>query len=95
MANINTIKNAVETLSAYRGAVERTAKDGTPIVEGLAKRWAEALFTNEQKTVAIKDAYSLENILRNTQDDIMHPCAVRYVLYQLMEEFKQLKGTRI
>ncbi len=86
------IADAVDSLSAYRGIVEAKSKDGSPIVEGIVSRWVEALFTNEQKTVVINDTYSLESLLKNAQGDIFHPCAARYVLYRLLEEFD--KGVR-
>ena len=81
------IADAVDSLSAYRGVVEAKSKDGSPIVESIVSRWVEALFTNDQKTVVIKDKYSIESLLRNAQDEIFHPCAARFVLYRLMEEF--------
>jgi hypothetical protein len=86
------IADAVETLSAYRSAVEAKSKDGAPIVEGIVGRWVEALFTNEQKTIIINDTYSIESLLKNAQGEIFHPCAARYVLYRLLEEFD--KGVR-
>ncbi len=86
------ISEAVESLSNYRSIVEAKSKDGRPIVEGIVDRWVEALFTNEQKTVIINDTYSIESLLKNAQGEVFHPCAARYVLYMLMEEFE--KGTR-
>ena len=81
------IADAVDSLSAYRGAVEAKSKDGTPVVEGIVNRWVDALFTNEQKTVIINDTYSIESLLKNAQGEIFHPCAARFMLYRLMEEF--------
>ncbi len=86
------IADAIDTLSAYRSVVEARSKEGSPIIEGIVSRWVEALFTNEQKTVVIDDTYSVESLIKNAQGDVFHPCAVRYVLYQLMEEFD--KGVR-
>ncbi len=86
------IADAVDSLSAYRGVVEARSKDGSPIVEGIVNRWVEALFTNEQKTVIINDTYSIESLLKNAQGEVFHPCAARYVLYRLLEEFD--KGVR-
>lgn len=82
----NTIANAVETLSQYRDVVQARTKDGSPIVEGIVSRWVEALYTNEQKTAVINDTYSIESLVKNAQGEIFHPCAVRYVLYRLLEE---------
>ncbi len=86
------IADAIDSLSAYRGVVEAKGKDGSPIVEGVVSRWVEALFTNDQKTVVINDTYSIESLLKNAQGDVFHPCAARYVLYRLLEEFD--KGAR-
>lgn len=84
------IRDAVDSLSAYRGAVEARSKDGSPIVESIVGRWVEALFTNEQKTSVIDANYSIESLLKNAQGEILHPCAARYVLYMLLEEFDKL-----
>ena len=90
----NKISDAVDSLSAYRGVVEARSKDGSPIVEGIVSRWVEALYTNEQKTIVINDTYSIESLLKNAQGEIFHPCAARYVLYRLMEEFdKDVRST--
>lgn len=90
----NKIADAVESLRAYRDVVESHSKDGTPIVEGIVNRYVEALFTNEQKTVAINDSYSIESLIKNAQGEIFHPCAARYVLYRLLEELdKDVKKT--
>ena len=90
----NKIADAADSLSAYRGIVEARGKDGSPIVEGIVSRWVEALFTNEQKTIVINDSYSIESLLKNAQGEVFHPCAARYVLYRLMEEFdKDVRST--
>ena len=90
----NKIADAVDSLSAYRGVVEARSKDGSPIVEGIVNRWVEALYTNDQKTVVINDTYSIESLIKNAQGEIFHPCAARYVLYRLMEEFdKDVRST--
>ena len=90
----NKIADAVDSLSAYRGAVEARSKDGSPIVEGIVNRWVEALYTNEQKTIVINDTYSIESLLKNAQGEVFHPCAARYVLYRLLDEFdKDVRST--
>ncbi len=90
----NKIADAVDSLAAYRGVVEARNKDGSPIVESIVSRWVEALYTNEQKTVVINDTYSIESLMKNAQGEVFHPCAARYVLYRLMEEFeKDVKST--
>ncbi len=88
------ISDAIDALSSYSKAVEARGKDGRPISEGIATRWAEAIFTSEQKTIAINDAYSIESLFKNAQGEVFHPCAIRYVLHQLKEEFeKETKST--
>ncbi len=88
------IADAIDSLSAYRGIVEARSKDGSPVVEGIVNRWVEALYTNEQKTVIINDTYSVESLLKNAQGEVFHPCAARYVLYRLLEEFdKAVRST--
>ena len=86
------IADAIDSLSTYRSVVEAKSKDGTPVIEGIVGRWIEALFTNEQKTIVINDTYSIESLLKNAQGEIFHPCAARFVLYRLLEEFD--KGVR-
>lgn len=85
----NKIADAVDSLSEYRNVVEARSKDGSPIVEGIVSRWVEALYTNDQKTVVINDTYSIESLIKNAQGEVFHPCAARYVLYRLMEEFEK------
>ena len=84
----NKISDAIEALSAYRGVVEARSKDGSPIVEGIVSRWADAQLSNELKTVAINEPYSIESLLKNAQGEVLHPCAARFVLYRLMEDFQ-------
>ena len=83
------IADAVEAVGNYREAVEARSKDGNPIIHGIVNRWVEAVFTNEQPTTVIDDSYSIEALLKNAQKDIFHPCATRYVLYRLQEEFEK------
>ena len=86
------IADAIDSLSNYRSVVEAKSKDGNPISESIVSRWVDALFTNEQKTVIINDSYSVESLLKNAQGEVHHPCAARFVLYRLLEEFD--KGVR-
>ena len=83
------IVDAIDSLSAYRNAVEAKSKDGAPVIEGIVSRWVEALYTNDQKTSVINDTYSVEYLIKNAQGEIFHPNAARYVLYRLMEEFEK------
>ena len=88
------IADAVATLSNYREVAQARSKDGNPIIDGIVGRWAEAVFSNDQKTTVINDAYSIEALIKNAQGEVFHPCAVRYVLYRLQEEFeKETKST--
>ena len=86
------VSTALDALSRYRACVEAKNKDGNSKVTGIVERWVEGLFTNEQKTTAIKDAYSIESVIKNAQDEIFHPCAARFALYKLEEAF--LKAVR-
>lgn len=81
------IADAVDSLSRYRSVVEAKSKDGCPVVDGIVSRWVEALYTNDRKTVAINEPYSVESLLKNAQGEVLHPCAARYVLYSLLEDF--------
>ena len=83
------IADATEALSNFREAVEARSKDGNPIISTIVGRWVEALFTNDQKTTVINDAYSIEALIKNAQGDVFHPCAARYALYRLQEEFEK------
>lgn len=89
------ISDAIDMLASYDKVVEARGKDGRPISEGIAARWAEAVFTSEQKTISVNDAYSIESLFKNAQGEVFHPCAIRYVLHQLKEEFeKETKSTK-
>lgn len=83
------ISAAANALKLFASRAEAKNKDGTPVIEGIVNNWAEALMSNDQKIVAIKDTYSIESLMRNAQNELMHPCAVRYVLYRLIEKFKE------
>ncbi len=85
----NKIATAVNALKVFASRAEATNKDGNPVIESIAGNWAEAVMSNEQKIVNINEAFSIESLLRNAQDELMHPCAVRFVLYRLIEKFKE------
>ncbi len=80
---------AVGALKNFAAKAEERSKDGQPLIDGIVNNWVEAVLTNDQKTIAIQDAYSIENLLRNPQGELFHPCAARYVLYRLMEKFEE------
>jgi hypothetical protein len=89
------IADAIGALANYREAVEARGKDGNPIINGIVGRWVEAVLTNDLPTTAIKDAYSIEALIKDAQGEVFHPCAVRYVLYRLKEEFdKEAKSSQ-
>ena len=83
-----TIGSAADALKRFASKVEMKNKDGSPIIESIVSNWADAVMSNEQKAITIKEPYSIESLLRNAQDELMHPCAVRFVLYRLIEKLK-------
>lgn len=85
----NRIASAANALKVFGSRVEAKNKDGSLVVEGIVRNWVEALMTNDQKIVNIKDTYSIESLLRNAQNEILHPCAARFVLYRLLEKFEE------
>ena len=74
---------------AYGKAVEDKNKDGKPIIADIVNLWVESNMTNEQKCVAIDEPVSIEMLLKNSQKEVMHPCAARFVLYSLLEDFAE------
>ena len=87
------INVAVNALKAFAGKAEAKSKDGKSVIEGIVNNWAEAVMTKDQKTIAIEDAYNIESLLRNAQNELFHPCAARFVLYRLMEKFEEKIGS--
>lgn len=83
------IADAINALSQYRDAVESRSKDGNPVVSGIAERTIDAIFTNEKPTAVNNDSYSIEALLKNAQGEVFHPCAARFLLYRLEEEFQK------
>ena len=84
------IKAALDWLNAFADAVESPTKDGNLALQGIASRWVEAQYTSDLKTSQNKEPYCVETLLKNGQNEIMHPCAARYVLYSLQQELKRL-----
>lgn len=68
------------TLLGYETAVRQNVKD-------VASAKAEALFFNEQKTINEKNPATIEFLMKNTYQEICHPNAMRYMLYELMKFF--------
>ncbi len=79
---------AVNALKGFAGKAEAKSKDGRTVIEGIVDNWVEGVMTSDQKTISIKDSYSIESLLRNAQGELFHPCAARFVLYRLMEKFE-------
>ncbi|MDY3281636.1 tubulin-like doman-containing protein [Dysosmobacter sp.] len=78
-------KENLDLLRAYEEAVNAHA-------EKAGQRTAEAVFTDETKTINAKEKYLLAWPLRNAFGDICHPNAIRYMLYLIAEEMeKRLK----
>lgn len=87
--NENKITAAANTLKIFASKVEAKNKDGSPVIESIVNNWVEALMTNDQKMAAITETYSIESLLRNAQGEVLHPCAMRFVLYRLMDRFAE------
>ena len=84
----HSIATAVGTLNIFSSRIDGRSKDGRHTIETIAENWVDAVMSNEKKIANIKEPYSLEFLLKNSQGEIMHPCAARYVLYRLYEEVK-------
>lgn len=82
------LKNVVNSVIAYRDVVLAKAKDGSYVIDDIARRFTEGVFTNEKNTVAIEETYSVEKLLKNVMGDVAHPCAARYIIYRLKEVFE-------
>ena len=82
---MHSIENAVGILNSFANKINSTGKDGRHEIETLAENWVEAVMSNELPIVNIKDTYSIESLLKTAQDEVMHPCAARFVLYRLMD----------
>ncbi len=83
------ISDAHDALSSLYNAITTKDKSGRPATEVIATRWAESIFTSEQKTINIKDTFCIESLFKNAQGDVFHPCAIRYVLHALKEAFEK------
>lgn len=90
-----SLSENIDNILEYRRKVLEKGKDGQYKIDGIASRFVEGVFTNEKKTEAIEDKFSIEYLLKNSLKDVAHPCAARYVLYKLQEEFeKRVKGKK-
>lgn len=86
---VGKVRSGSNSSRSYRKQVESTGKDGRPKIESIVSRWVEGVFTDEQKTIKNDNAYSIENLIKNALGEVFHPCAVRFVLYRLEEEFQK------
>lgn len=90
-----SLSDNVDNIIAYRDKILEKAKDGSFKIDDIAKRFVEGVFTNEKKTVATDEKYSIEYLLKNSLGEVAHPCAARYIIYKLYQEFeKKLKTTK-
>ena len=79
----------IQTLRTYKEVAFALAKDGNYALAGLAKRFIEGVMTNDAKTVAIEEPFSVEMLLKNSLKEVAHPCAARYILYKIQKEFEK------
>ena len=90
-SDVSNRGKATDYLSALRGyeaAVVRNAKDA-------AAGKAEAIFYNEKKTLQEKGEYTLEFLMKNAYGEVMHPNAMRYMLYEVTKLFdKERKNAK-
>ena len=68
-------------LRSYEDGVKQNAKN-------TAANLAEAIFYNEKKTIQPSEDYYLDAVIKNAYNDICHPNAMRYMLYELKKKFK-------
>ncbi len=73
------------TVKSFGDMVSSKNKSGQYIITDVVNLWVEGFMSNEQKTVNVDDPISIEALLKNSQSEVMHPCAARYMLYNLQE----------
>jgi len=75
---------AYEALRTYKGMISRQ-------VDEKAATAAYAMFkANFGNILTEKLDYQLETYLRDTQDKLIHPCAVRYFLYKVQQSLEEM-----
>lgn len=72
----------LDLLRDYENAVRMNAKK-------VAENAAESIFFNEAKTINEKKPFTLEALIKNSYGEILHPNAVRYVLYMVQNELSK------
>ena len=91
---INSPNDNIDTLLRYKDVVFARGKDYNYNLATLAKRFVEGFMTNDAKTVAINESYSIEALLKNALKEVAHPCAARYILYKVQKALEtRLRGT--
>ncbi|MCQ2540353.1 MAG: tubulin-like doman-containing protein, partial [Acetatifactor sp.] len=80
-SNRNRAVRNVNALHSFEQAVRTN-------VQKIAENRAESIFSNDIKTVNVKQDYKLETLIQNA-DGIFHPNAMRYMLYKVLLEFEQ------
>ena len=83
------ISDAMDAMRQFAAVATFRNKDGSLAVKSIVSNWVEALMTNEKKSSLIDEEYSLEALLKTATGEFMHPCAARFVLYQLIEKFQE------
>ncbi len=80
--------NAISNIKRYRDAIQSRGKDNQLKIETRASRWVEGVFTDDRKTIVNDNDYSLESLIKTERGEILHPCAARYVLYELKRKIE-------
>jgi len=81
------VQTKLDQLRNYQNVVTGTFG----AVSKMARSVAEALFSNETKTVNVKEPYMIESVLQSISGDICHPNAIRYLLYKVYTYFLDQK----
>ncbi len=85
----NSLSTNIDNIIAFRNKVKEKAKDGSYKIDDIAKRFIEGVFTNEKLTTIIDEDYSVEKLLKNSLNDVAHPCAARYIIYKLKSTLEE------
>ena len=80
---------AANAMKRFRQKIQETDRSGKPKLVGNVQRWAEGVFTNDQKTEVRDVEFSIENIVKDKNNGVFHPCALRYALYKLLDAIQE------
>ena len=83
------ISDAMDAMRQLAAMAQFRNKDGSLAIKSIVGNWVEALMTNEKKSSLIEEEHSLEMLLKSATGEFMHPCAARFVIYQLLEKFQE------